>query len=71
MGLQNSSALWVLSLVPSLGTLCSVQCIYQALLYLSGTGRKHLNWKPKTQTLLEENAGSTLQDIDVGKGLCE
>ena len=39
MGLQNPSAPWVLSLVPSLGTLCSIQwmilsihfCIYQAL----------------------------------------
>ena len=39
MGLQTLSPLWVLSLAPSLGTLCSIQwmtvsihfCIYQAL----------------------------------------
>ena len=43
-GLQTPSALWVISLAPPLGTLCSVQwltesihlCIYQALADLSG-----------------------------------
>jgi hypothetical protein len=40
MELQTPSTPWVLSLAPSLGTLCSVQWkVVNTLLYLSGTGR--------------------------------
>jgi hypothetical protein len=57
MGLQTTSAPWVLSLVPSLGTLCSIQrmavsihfCICQAL---AETLRRQLCQAPVSKLLL-------------------
>jgi hypothetical protein len=39
MGLQTPSAPWVLSLVPPMGTLCSVQWQAESIYHLTGTGR--------------------------------
>ena len=71
MGLQTPSAPWVLSLAPSLGTLCSVQwmtvsiyfCICQAL---AEPLRRQLNQAPVSKLLLASTIVSGFGGIFMG-----
>jgi hypothetical protein len=79
MGLQTPSASWVLSLAPSLGTLCSVQwmtvsvhfCICQAL---TEPLRRQIYQAPVSKTLLASaivsGFGGCLWDGSPGGAVC-
>jgi hypothetical protein len=79
MGLQNSSTSWILSLTPSLGTLCSIQwitvnihfCIIQVL---AEPLRRQLYQAPLSKLLLASKIvsgfGGCLWDGSTGGGVC-
>jgi hypothetical protein len=83
MGLQTPSTPWVLSLAPSLGTLCSVQRMaviwwlactrMQVDPFLSPCTKLKSKWikdlhiKPDTLTLIEKKVGKSFKHMGIGE----